>query len=48
MTENHGLSKCTRAHSKQAGDANRMGEMKATVENMHILVDQVVDLLQTM
>ena len=47
VTENQGPSKRTRAHSKKVRDANKMEDMKAIVENMHILVDQAADLLKT-
>ena len=39
VTNNQGPSKNTRAHSRKARDASRVEEMKATIENMHILVD---------
>ena len=47
VIENQGPSKCTRAHSKKGGVLNKMEEMKATAENMHILVDQATNMLKT-
>ena len=45
VTDNQGPSKHTRAHSKKVGDVSKVEDMKATAENMHILVDQAADLL---
>ena len=42
------MSKHTQAHSNKGVDVNKKDGMKATVENMHILADQVADLLKTM
>lgn len=39
MAENQGPSKCTRAHSKKNEEVNKMDEVKAIAENMHILAD---------
>ena len=47
MAENQSPSKCTRAHSKKNEDVSKMDEVKAVAENMHILVDQAVDLINT-
>ena len=47
MIENQGPSKSTRDHSKKARDVKKMEDMKAIVENMHILADQAADLLKT-
>ena len=47
VVENQGPSKCTRAHSKKNEEVNKMEEVKATTENIHILVDQAVDLIKT-
>lgn len=48
IAENQGPSKYTRAHSKKNEEKKRMEEVKATAENMDILVDQAVEMLKTM
>lgn len=47
VVDNQGPSKQTWAHSKKNEDMNKMEEVKAIAENMHILVDQDVDLIKT-
>ena len=44
---NQGPRKCTWAHSKKNEEMNKMEEVKATIENMHILVDQATDMIKT-
>ena len=50
VNEDQELSKHTRANSKKnvGGEVKNLDEMKATMENMNILVDQVADLLKTL
>ena len=45
--EIQGSSKRTRAHSKKFEDMGKKDEVKAVVENMHILVDQALDLIKS-
>lgn len=41
-----GPSKCTKAHSKKTDNMGKKDEVKAVVDKMQILVDQVLDLIK--
>ena len=47
MAENQGPRKHTWANSKENKEVSKMNEVQVIAENMHILVDQVVDLIKT-
>ena len=47
MVDNQGPSKRTWAHSKKNEEMNKMEEVKGTIENMHILVDQAANSIKT-
>ena len=45
--DSQGPSMHTQAHSKKIEETNKKDEVKATIETMHSLVDQVVNLINT-
>ena len=47
VVDSQGPSKRTRAHSKKIKDTSKRDEVKAMVENMHMLADQALDLTKT-
>ena len=50
MKEDQGHSKCTRANLKKTKvmDEKEINELKASIVNMNILIDQAIDLLKAL